>query len=240
MPGKEAWQGQVMRGKMGRGLFISFEGPDGSGKTTQARLLAEQLTDIGLKVVLTREPGGTPVGEEIRKLLLNPDFAEMTVACEALLYGAARAQLISSIIEPALERGEIVISDRYLDSGLVYQGLAGGEDPAKIIGINFWATGKLLPEITFLLDLEAEQGLERIRQEAPASALGYRPGDRIERKGLDFHRRVREGFLQLAARDKQRFFVVPAEDKPEIIRAQIWDKMQKLLEQKDMLPPDPR
>ncbi|NMB36235.1 MAG: dTMP kinase [Firmicutes bacterium] len=228
------------RGTARKGLFISFEGPDGSGKTTQARLLAERLMDSGLKVVLTREPGGTPVGEEIRKLLLNPDFSEMTVACEALLYGASRAQLISTLIYPALKRGEIVISDRYLDSSLVYQGLAGGEDPAKIIGINFWATGKLLPEITFLLDLEAEQGLARIQKKNSVSGAGPRVNDRIEQRGLDFHRRVQEGFLQLASRDRKRFFVVPAEDKPETIQAKIWDKMQKILKQRNMLPPDPR
>lgn len=224
------------REKAGEGLFISFEGPDGSGKTTQARLLAERLSACGLKVVSTREPGGTPIGEEIRKLLLNPDFTEMTVVCEALLYGAARAQLISSLIRPALQRGEIIISDRYLDSSLVYQGLAGGEDPATIIEINFWATGKLLPAITFLLDLEAEQGLARIQREASASGAGLRSGDRIERRGLDFHRRVREGFLQLASRDKKRFFIVPAENEPEIVQAQIWKKMQKLLKQKGLLP----
>lgn len=216
--------------KMRRGLFISFEGPDGAGKTTQARLLAERLSACGLKVVLTREPGGTPIGEEIRKLLLNPSFAEMTVACEALLYGAARAQLVSALIRPALNRGEIVISDRYLDSSLVYQGLAGGEDPTMITGINFWATGKLLPEVTFLLDLEAEQGLARVQKEAPGA--GARPGDRIEQRELDFHQRVRQGFLQLASCERKRFFVVPAGDRPEAVQAQIWEKMQEILEQK--------
>ena len=226
---------QKIREKTGRGLFISFEGPDGAGKTTQARLLAEQLLGCGLKVVLTREPGGTPIGEEIRKLLLNPSFAEMTVACEALLYGAARAQLVSDLIRPALKRGEIVISDRYLDSSLVYQGLAGGEDPAMIIGINYWATGTLLPEVTFLLDLEAEQGLARLQKEAPASGTGPRAGDRIEQRGLDFQRRVRQGFLQLASREKKRFFVVPAGDRPEAVQAQIWEKMQEILEQKGLL-----
>lgn len=221
------------------GLFISFEGPDGAGKTTQARLLSERLKDCGLEVVLTREPGGTPISEEIRKVLLNPDFAEMTVACEALLYGAARAQLVNDLIRPALKRGEIVISDRYLDSSLVYQGLAGGGDPSMIIGINYWATGVLIPRVTFLLDLEAEQGLARVRSEATTTDTAdaaSRPGDRVEQKELDFHQRVRQGFLQLASREKKRFFIVPAGDKPEAVQAQIWKIMQEILEQKELLP----
>ena len=240
--GEERWclmlekkESQKIREKPGRGLFISFEGPDGAGKTTQARMLKERLEACGLEVVLTREPGGTPIGEEIRKLLLNPSFAEMTVACEALLYGAARAQLVTALIRPALSRGDIVISDRYLDSSMVYQGLAGGEDLGMITGINLWATGKLLPEITFLLDLEAECGLARLQKEAHGAGAGTRPGDRIEQRELDFHQRVRQGFLQLASRERERFFVVRAGDGPEAVQAQIWGKMQEILRQKGLL-----
>ncbi|MGI6308194.1 MAG: dTMP kinase [Dethiobacteria bacterium] len=215
-----------------KGLFISFEGPDGAGKTTQARMLKDRLEACGLQVVLTREPGGTPIGEEIRKLLLNPSFTEMTVTSEVLLYSAARAQLVSGLIRPALSRGDIVISDRYLDSSLVYQGFAGGEDLEMITGINLWATGKLLPEITFLLDLEARRGLERLQKEETDAGAGTWQGDRIEQKELDFHQRVRRGFLQLASRERERFFVVPAGDRPEAVQAKIWDKMQEILTQK--------
>ena len=121
------------------GLFISIEGPDGAGKTTQARLLKTRLENCGVKVLLTREPGGTPVGEEIRKLLLNPEYSEMTVACEVLLYSAARAQLVRQSINPSLKKGWVVISDRYLDSNIVYQGYGGGESPGIIEKINLWA-----------------------------------------------------------------------------------------------------
>jgi dTMP kinase len=212
------------------GLFLSIEGPDGAGKTTQARLLKERLEKLGLKVVLTREPGGTPIGEEIRKLLLNPDFREMTVPCEVLLYSAARAQLINQCIYPSLKKGLIVISDRYLDSNLVYQGLAGGEKPEIIETINMWATGQLLPEITFLLDIDVESGLLRLQGKG-TGAEKWR-GDRMEQKELEFHCKVRQGFLQLASRDPKRFFVIQAGDGPEVVHEKIWGKIQELLREK--------
>lgn len=226
---------QKINKRPGEGLFISFEGPDGAGKTTQARLLKKQLEALGLPVLLTREPGGTPIGEAIRKLLLNPSFKEMTVISEALLYSAARAQLVSTLIRPALDRGEIVLCDRYLDSSLVYQGLAGGEDLEMIAKINLWATGKLLPALTILLDLEARRGLERLQKAETGAAVETWQGDRVEQKELSFHQRVQQGFLQLAAREKERFFVVPAGDKPEVVRAKIWHKMQEILTQKGYL-----
>lgn len=210
-----------------KGLFLSMEGPDGAGKTTQARLLKERLEKLGLPVVLTREPGGTPIGEEIRKLLLNPDFREMTVPCEILLYSAARAQLVSECIYPSLQKGITVISDRYLDSNIVYQGLAGGEKPEIIEMINMWAAGRLLPELTFLLDIDVEAGLRRLRGKH-TGAPDWR-GDRMEQKELEFHRKVRQGFLQLASRDAGRFFVIQAEDRPESVHEKIWEKMQEIL-----------
>jgi len=219
--------------KESSGLFLSMEGPDGAGKTTQARLLKERLEKLGLKVLLTREPGGTPIGEEIRKILLNPDFREMTVACEVLLYSAARAQLISQCIYPSLMKGYIVISDRYLDSNLVYQGLAGGEKPEMIETINMWAAGRLLPEVTFLLDIDVETGLLRLRgKESEASSWR---GDRVEQKELSYHRKVRQGFLLLASRDPQRFFVIQAGDRPEAVHEKIWRKAQELLQKKCLL-----
>lgn len=218
-----------MMPKKGRkkGLFLSIEGPDGAGKTTQARLLKERLEKLGLQVVLTREPGGTPIGEEIRKLLLNPDFREMTVPCEILLYSAARAQLVRECIYPSLQKGITVISDRYLDSNIVYQGLAGGEKPEIIEMINMWAAGRLLPELTFLLDIDVEAGLRRLRGKH-TGASDWR-GDRMEQKELEFHRKVRQGFLQLASRDAERFFVIQAGDRPESVHEKIWEKMQEIL-----------
>jgi dTMP kinase len=223
----------MLKEKESSGLFLSMEGPDGAGKTTQARLLKERLEKLGLKVLLTREPGGTPIGEEIRKLLLNPDFREMTVTCEVLLYSAARAQLISQCIYPALMKGYIVISDRYLDSNLVYQGLAGGEKPEMIEAINMWAAGRLLPEVTFLLDIDVETSLLRLQGKEP-EAPGWR-GDRVEQKELSYHRKVRQGFLNLASREPQRFFVIQAGDRPEAVHEQIWRKTQELLHKRCLL-----
>ena len=209
------------------GLFLTLEGPDGAGKSTQARMLQERLQDYGRDVVLVREPGGTSIGETIRELLLNPSHTEMTVACEVLLYNAARAQLVVEHIKPALIRGEVVLSDRYWDSTLVYQGLAGGEDLEIINQINFWATGELIPHRTFLLDLAAEQGLLRVR----GAKGGARPagGDRVEQKELDFHQRVRKGFLELATREKERFCIIPADDAPQTVHENIWKKVAPLL-----------
>ncbi len=214
----------VLHNKLEKGLFLSIEGPDGAGKTTQAGLLKDRLEGLGLKVVLTREPGGTPIGEEIRKILLNPDFREMTVSCEILLYSAARAQLVDQYILPFLKKGFIVISDRYLDSSIVYQGFAGGEDPEIIKTINLWATRELLPDITFLLDIDAETGLSRAQRKK--AGLQNQRGDRMEQKELEFHRRVRQGFLQLAAQDAERFFIVQAEDRPEAVHENILRKLQ--------------
>jgi dTMP kinase len=207
------------------GLFISIEGPDGSGKTTQARMLQEKLEKRGRRVLLTREPGGTSIGEEVRGILLNPLFCEMTVPCEIFLYGAARAQLVSQVIRPSLEKGTIVISDRFIDSSIAYQGYAGGEDPEMIHTLNLWATAGLLPGKTFLLDLPVEKGLERL-QSKPGEYAG---GDRIERKNEHFHRRVRAGFLQLAKQDPQRIFLVNAEKPPEKVHEQIWGQVRDLL-----------
>jgi dTMP kinase len=210
-----------------------MEGPDGAGKTTQASLLKERLENLGLEVVLTREPGGTLIGEEIRKILLNPDFQEMTVACEILLYSAARAQLVSQCIYPSLRQGFIIISDRYLDSNIVYQGFAGGEKLEIINKINMWATAQLLPDVTFLLDIDAEYGLLRLQRKGTGGA-NWR-GDRMEQKELEFHHKVRQGFLQLASLDPGRFFVIPAGDEPEVVHEKIWGKMQELLGKNPLL-----
>lgn len=216
-------------GEKGRkGLFLSFEGADGAGKTTQAALLKQRLDNLGFKVVLTREPGGTPIGEAIRSILLNPDFKEMSISCEALLYSAARAQLVAQRIKPYLEEGLIVICDRYLDSSLVYQGFAGGEDPEIIEKINLWATKELLPDLTFLLDIETEEGFSRLKKGGKNAPSSW-PMDRIEQKPPDFHLRVRQGYLQLAADNPHRFFIIQAADRPEAVHEKVWAKTLELL-----------
>jgi dTMP kinase len=207
-----------------KGLFVSIEGPDGAGKSTQARMLKERLETCGREVLLTREPGGTPIGEELRRLLLNPNFREMSVICEALLYSASRNQLTVEVIRPALEKKKIVISDRYLDSSLVYQGFAGGAEVEIIREINRWATGGLLPDLTFMLDLDAETGLQRSLQKS--GVLGR---DRVEEKALAFHRRVREGFLKLAWQEPQRIHVVSARESLPKIHDLIWERIQSFL-----------
>jgi dTMP kinase len=179
------------------GRLIAFEGVEGAGKSTQLELLRRQLEGRGREVVVTREPGGTPVGERVRALLLDPEV-EIYPRTEALLFAAARAELVERVIRPALERGAVVLCDRYLDSSLAYQGGARGLGRGPVEEVNRLATGGLLPDLVVLLDLDPADGLRR-RQ-------GDR--DRIEAQDLDFHRRVREAFRALAAADPNRFAVV--------------------------------
>jgi dTMP kinase len=181
------------------GRLIAFEGVEGAGKSTQLELLRRQLEGRGREVVVTREPGGTPVGERVRALLLDPE-AEIHPRAEALLFAAARAELVERVIRPALERGAVVLCDRYLDSSLAYQGGARGLGRGPVEEVNRLATGGLLPDLVVLLDLDPADGLRR-RQ-------GDR--DRIEAQDLEFHRRVREAFRALAAADPKRFAVVDA------------------------------
>jgi dTMP kinase len=179
------------------GRLIAFEGVEGAGKSTQLELLRRQLEGRGREVVVTREPGGTPVGERVRALLLDPEV-KIYPRAEALLFAAARAELVERVIRPALERGAVVLCDRYLDSSLAYQGGARGLGRGPVEEVNRLATGGLLPDLVVLLDLDPADGLRR-RQ-------GDR--DRIEAQDLDFHRRVREAFRALAAADPNRFAVV--------------------------------
>ena len=209
-------------------MFISFEGPDGSGKTTQARMLYEKLRENGQRVLLVREPGGTPIGEKVRELLLDPRYKEMTVISEILLFCTARNQLVTEHIRPALNRGEIVISDRYWDSLLVYQGIAGGENLEIIKQINLWATGNLIPHRTFLIDLEVEKALMRARK--------LSKGDRIEQKELDFFDRVRSGFLELASQEPWRFCIIPADRDAESIHQDISRYLEECLDTNNKKP----
>jgi len=170
--------------------FITFEGIDQSGKSTQLQLLARAMKNTGLSVVSVREPGGTPLGEAIRSLLLKRRHAGMDAWAEALLYAAARAQLVKDVIKPALIKGKIVLSDRYIDSSLVYQGIARGLGVERVLDLNMGATGGLMPDLTFVFHLDVDSSRERLS--------GRKKGkDRIESEPLKFHRQVEEGYCRL-------------------------------------------
>lgn len=181
----------------GPGLFLVVEGPDGAGKTTQIDLLAEFLTEAGSPPVITREPGGTPIGQAIRDILLDPTHTSMAPEAEALLYAADRAQHVAQVIRPALAAGRVVVSDRYLDSSLAYQGLARGLGVARILEISTWATGGLLPDLVVLVDTATE--LARTRSAGT---------DRLEQEPETFHRRVAEAYWALARTYADRFAIV--------------------------------
>lgn len=188
------------------GLFITLEGGDGAGKTTQAELLGGWLAERGIEVVRTREPGGTALGAAVRQLLLHGEqsgVSEVSPRAEALLYAADRAQHIAEVVQPALERGAAVVQDRYIDSSLAYQGAGRPLDAAEIRGLSEWATEGLWPQLTVLLDVSPALAVER------RAATG-RAADRLEREAEQFHARVREGFLALAAAEPERFLVLDA------------------------------
>lgn len=206
----------------GRGKLITFEGPDGAGKTTQVRLLAETLETRGYSVLVTREPGGTPLSEAIRDLLLDPRNKEMSPITEALLYAGARAQLVSEVIIPALEAGMVVLCDRFVDSSLAYQGYGRGLDLKMLQTVNKFALNKIGGFFTILLDLPANDGLLRVAR------MGGR--DRLEQEQLTFHIRVREGYLALAAASPERIRVVDAGADVEIVQSRILAEVLACLE----------
>lgn len=203
----------------GNGFFISLEGGDGAGKSTQAEALAEWIRAKGHEVVLTREPGATPVGKRLRSILLDVSEAGLSHRAEALLYAADRAEHVDTVVRPALERGAVVISDRYIDSSVAYQGAGRDLSPTEIARINRWATGGLVPHLTVLLDVPPEVARERFT-EAP---------DRLESEPAEFHARVRSGFLTLAAADPGRYLVVDAGQEPEGVTSVIRHRLDTVL-----------
>jgi dTMP kinase len=204
-------------------VFITFEGPDGSGKTTQIRLLAHWLGERGYEVVLTREPGGTDIGNQIRRVLHDPDNVEMDARTEILLYSASRAQNVAQFIQPALSAGKIVISDRYADSTLAYQGYGRCLDLDTLETITAFATGGLTPDLTLYLDVPAQEGLSR-RQS------GGEEWNRLDAEALEFHQRARAGYLNLTAQDPSRWVVVDAARPIEEIQSEIRAVVQTRLD----------
>jgi len=210
-----------------RGRFITFEGPEGSGKSTQIRRLADWLTERGKEVFCTREPGGTPVGEAIRGLLQHDVEGEnLGARAELLLFSASRAQLVDRVIAPALEKGVWVLCDRFLDSTLAYQGFGRGMDLEALGQINAFAVQDCRPDLTLLLDLKVEVGFARLKSRYEANGASK---DRFEREEQAFHERVRQGYLQLAEREPDRFSILNAEDSPDVVALAVRAAVEEVL-----------
>jgi len=206
------------------GLFITFEGPEGSGKTTQIELLAAWLQKQGHDVLITREPGGTPIGDRVRAILLDPAHTEMDPVTEVLLFSAARAQIVSQVIRPHLQKGSIVLCDRYAESTLAYQGYGRCLDLPTLRIITAFATGGLRPDLIIYLDIEVEEGLRR-KQAASRQGAEW---NRLDAEELAFHQRVRAGYLEMAAAEPHRWLIVPAALSIEEIQQQIRARVQGL------------
>ena len=202
-----------------KGTFITFEGSEGSGKSTQIAFAMEYLKKKKLPVVFVREPGGVNVSEQIREILLDVKNKNMTKECETLLYMASRAQLVREVIAPALQKGRIVLCDRFLDSTVAYQGYGCGVDLNFIYSLGKFATKNLVPDLTFVFDIDAKAGLSRIK----------RAKDRIEQRELAYHNRVRRGYLALAREDKKRIRLIDSQQSKEAIQKQVQDFLNKLL-----------
>jgi dTMP kinase len=205
-----------------KGIFITFEGIEGCGKSTQAKRVREMLIESGLEVVYTREPGGSCIGEQIRDILLDPKNTAMVPLTELLLYEASRHQHMAEVINPALEAGKVVICDRFFDASTAYQGHARGLNVADVERLNLIASGGKRPDLTIILDLPAEIGLKRI---------GKNP-DRIEGEGVEFHERVRAGYLKIAAREPDRVKVVDGSGTIDETFIKVWAPVESLLAQR--------
>lgn len=193
-----------------KGLFITFEGPDGSGKSTQIARLKEYLSSKGYEVLLVREPGGTRISEQIRNVILDTGNKGMDPICEAMLYAASRAQLTNQVIIPALKDGKIVIADRFVDSSIVYQGYARGLGEEMVGTINAYATGGLVPDVTFLINIPVEVGIARKNNQQKL--------DRLEEEDISFHKKVHEGYNRLKAENSRIIEIDGTKDRDEIAR----------------------
>ncbi len=200
------------------GIFITMEGPDGSGKTTQIDLLKKYLEKKGYDIVIAREPGGTVIGEAIRKIILNPEYEEMGHMTELLLYASARAQLVNQVIKPALTEGKAVICDRFVESSAVYQGIGRGLGVDTVYEVNNYALGDVQPKLTIFMDLDAEEGIKRKKEQAEL--------DRMEKEDLSFHKRVVDGYRQLAKLYPERIVPVDATLPIDTIHSMIVEEVE--------------
>lgn len=203
-----------------RGVFVCFEGGEGAGKSTQSRLLRSWLEERGHPVVLTFEPGDTEVGRALRRIVLSPETGELSDRTESLLYAADKAEHVETVVQPALDRGEVVITDRYVDSTLAYQGAGRALDVTDVETVARWATRDLRPHLTVVLDLDPAAGLAR-----------FEGRDRIEQEGLAFHQRVREAFLEMAEADSAHYLVLDARDDVDEIARAVCARVEPLLTQ---------
>lgn len=207
-----------------KGLFIVMEGPDGSGKTTQINLLKEYLEEAGYECLITREPGGTVIGEEVRQLILNPEHKEMSPVTEMLLYAASRAQLVHEVIGPALEEGKIVISDRFVDSSIVYQGIARNLGISTVSAVNAPGIGIYRPDGIFFIDLSEAEGLRRKKEQKNL--------DRMEQEGIDFHHMVSEGYRKVLS-GRPEVMKIDGERSIDTIQKKIRNHVDELLKKKN-------
>lgn len=207
-----------------KGLFIVMEGPDGSGKTTQINLLEQYLKEAGYECLITREPGGTVIGEEVRELILNPEYKEMSPVTEMLLYAASRAQLVHEVIGPALEAGKIVISDRFVDSSIVYQGIARNLGISTVAAVNAPGIGIYRPDGIFFIDLSEAEGIRRKKNQKKL--------DRMEQESIDFHHLVSEGYRKVLAERPEVIKIDGGKD-IDVIQKKIRSHVDELLKKKN-------
>ena len=207
-----------------KGLFIVMEGPDGSGKTTQINLLEQYLKEAGYECLITREPGGTVIGEEVRELILNPEYKEMSPVTEMLLYAASRAQLVHEVIGPALEAGRIVISDRFVDSSIVYQGIARNLGISTVAAVNASGIGIYRPDGIFFIDLSEAEGIRRKKNQKKL--------DRMEQESIDFHHLVSEGYRKVLAERPEVIKIDGGKD-IDVIQKKIRNHVDELLKKKN-------
>jgi dTMP kinase len=214
--------GERTLGGKARSLFISFEGVEGAGKTTQINMLHSHLLRLKVDVIATQEPGGTRIGEEIRRIILNPSYKEMHPMTETILYAADRAQHLHEVIKPALDEGKVVICDRFIDSSLAYQGVARRIGMEGVQNLNEWITNDLYPDITFLLEIPFRIGLKRLQERNKGL-------DRMESEAQSFHEQVQEAYKTLTKFFPQRFIVLNGAEKPENIHHQVMQSITPLL-----------
>ncbi|MGI6501504.1 MAG: dTMP kinase [Anaerostipes sp.] len=204
------------------GLFITMEGPDGAGKSTQIDLLRDYLLEKGYDIIVCREPGGTEISESIRQIILNKDYTKMGNMTELLLYAAARAQLVEEVIRPAIEEGKVVICDRFLESSVVYQGIARGMGIELVYKVNEYAIGDMMPDLTVMIDLDAEEGIQRKKNQTEL--------DRMERESIEFHEKVVDGYRSLLNQGLDRIKKVDGMQPVDAIQTRIRELVNKLIE----------